>query len=440
MAERNKEQKIYSVGEFLDTLNAALEKKIISIRGEITEYNYRGYAAYLTLKDPEEQALLRCYVPRRSLPREIKLEEGMEIVVTGHPHIHKVYNFALQVHSILLTGEGVLLKALEELKKKLSKEGLFDEEKKSDIPPFVQTIGLITSPGSDAERDVRTHLGEWGMRVRRLGVHVEGVRAVSEIVGALRWFNTHTPDTDVIILTRGGGSLESLQAFNSEKVARAIFSSKIPVVCGVGHERDISIADMVADLRVSTPTHAGRYISERWERSEEKLNEYMRVYADRVGSRLQLIEAEFDHFKEKYEHHLLRYIERVLERLRRLYRDIAAHLSRSFDSFRRLETVFAGNHTLLVRRLREMQRSLQGQEKQLVSSGVTALSTLKDRIDTFEDTLAVVNPELKLKQGYSIAFNADGKVIQSVGGVNKGDMLTTRLSDGEISSEVESIS
>lgn len=430
-------QKVYSVGEFLYMLNSALEKKVISIRGEITECDNKSYASYVTLKDSDEQALLKCYVPKRAIPQGVELEEGMEIVVTGHPHVHKVYNFALQVHSVLLTGEGVLLKALEELKKKLAIEGLFEEERKSSITPFVRTIGLITSPGSDAERDVVTHLGSWGMNIRCLGVHVEGVRAVSEIVASIRWFNSHALDTDVIILTRGGGSLESLQAFNSEAVARAIFSSKIPIICAVGHERDVSVADMVADLRVSTPTAAGRFVSERWGKVEERLDERLRVFSEKIGGRLELMQAEFSRFNDRFEHTISYLFEKTRSEIRRLYRDMHIGMRESFELFRRLETEFSGNRTLLGRSISEVGRLLQLQERDLSFTKNQFFIRLHDRLTIFEEKLSAVNPELKLKQGYSIAFNVDGKVIQSIRDVDLGDVITTRLSDGEVTSEVE---
>ena len=152
---------------------------------------------------------------------------------------------------------------------------MFALEHKRSLPKFCQKIGLITSKyGKGAKPDFEKHLGNFGFEIYFYDVRVEGMFAITEIVKALHWFNEYMPDLDAIVLIRGGGSWESLQAFNSEEVARAIFGSKIPVISGIGHESDITIADLVADLRSSTPTDAAKILNEHWKLASEKIYEY----------------------------------------------------------------------------------------------------------------------------------------------------------------------
>ena len=169
------------------------------------------------------------------------------------------------------------------LMKKLEAEGLFSPEHKTPIPNFAKNIGLITAADREAMNDFITHLAPHGLDIELYDVRVEGARAVEQIVEAIEYFNKNRPETEVLVLTRGGGSLESLQAFNAEAVARAIFASRIPIICGVGHERDVSIADFVADMRASTPTHAAKIISESWERGALELDQQ----AERLGGSIR---------------------------------------------------------------------------------------------------------------------------------------------------------
>lgn len=266
-----------SVAEYLrlvnDTLRLILCEQVI-VEGEVSDYHLnQGKWIYFDLKDKEGDALLKCFMTSWQL--KVPVADGMRIQVKGSPKIYEPRGtFSLNVSSIELVGDGDLRRAYELLKYKLEVEGLFDMSRKRELPRFPQCIGLITSRDAAAYGDfLRILNNRWGgVQLRFIHVHVQGREAVNEIVEAFGHFNHAAEaakngdlnalqgDPDVIVLTRGGGGLEDLHAFNDEHVARAIYASRIPVVVAVGHERDESLCDFVADVRASTPSNAAERV------------------------------------------------------------------------------------------------------------------------------------------------------------------------------------
>lgn len=255
--------KIFSVSEFIEHINSLVAVDVHVVEGEISGFNLsQGKWVFFDLKDEKNQAKVGCFAVAFKL--KSVLEDGMKVRVVGMPKVHdKSGQFRINVEMVELVGEGALKRAYELLLKKLASEGLFAEERKRPIPRFPETIGIIASKDSAAYGDfMRILSNRWGgVKVILAHVAVQGMVAVPEIVDAFRVFNAAKIKPDVLVLIRGGGSLEDLQAFNSEEVARAIFSSKVPVIVGVGHERDETIADYVADLRASTPSNAAERVS-----------------------------------------------------------------------------------------------------------------------------------------------------------------------------------
>src|SRR3989344_3282465 len=217
--------RVFTVSEFIDHINALVATDVHAVEGEISGFNLsQGRWVFFDLKDEKVESKVGCFMMAFKL--KTPLEDGMKVRVIGTPKVHeKSGQFRITVEQVELVGEGALKRAFELLKKKLAGEGLFADERKRPIPRFPERIGVIASRESAA-------------------------------FGDFKYFQTAKPRPDVLVLMRGAGSLEDLQAFNSEEVAYAIFGSKIPVVVGVGHERDESIADYVADLRASTPSNA----------------------------------------------------------------------------------------------------------------------------------------------------------------------------------------
>jgi exodeoxyribonuclease VII large subunit len=262
------EEKVFSVSEFLDFLNEILVRERVIVQGEIGEKmnNYPRYS-FFNLLD-KDGSILKCFAWQEVIEAlGIEMKPGMEIRVIGYPEIRKnrgELNF--QVERIELLGEGVLKRQFEILKKKLEALGYFDVEIKKPIPQFCENIGLITSRvGRGALKDFLTHLGSFGFKIFFYETKVEGSFAVNEISEAINWFNQNMPKLDVLVLIRGGGDWESLKPFNSEEIVKAIFASKIPIITGIGHEDDTTLADLAADLRASTPTAAAKILNKNWE-------------------------------------------------------------------------------------------------------------------------------------------------------------------------------
>lgn len=254
--------KVYQVSEFIAHINSLVASEAHVIEGEVSGFSIsQGRWVFFDLKDERDGSKVGCFMMAFRLKGE--LEDGMKVKVLGIPKVHeKSGQFRVNVEAVELIGEGALRRAYELLLKRLEKEGLFDASRKRAIPRFPENIGVIASRESAAYGDfMRILRNRWGgVTITLAHVRVQGENAAEDIVRAFAHFNTIKAKPDVLVLARGGGSLEDLQAFNSEEVARAIFSSKIPVVVGVGHERDETIADFVADRRASTPSNAAEII------------------------------------------------------------------------------------------------------------------------------------------------------------------------------------
>jgi exodeoxyribonuclease VII large subunit len=435
-----REEKVYQVGEFLDVLNTALATKAVSVRGEVTQVTKRGSNYYFTIKDPVEEAVLECFVRGYMLETGIELVDGIEVVLTGFPSVYKKYGrFSLTVTELLLTGEGELKKAFERLKAKLEAEGLFAPHHKKTLPRFIQHIGLITADGSAALRDVCTHIAPYGLSIECYDVRVEGPRAVSQVCQAVTWFNQRRPDLDVIIICRGGGSLESLQAFNSEPVARAIFASKIPIVCGVGHEVDTCIADLVCDVRASTPTDAGKRICADWEQAEQALAAQAELLDRGVWQKIQQAERILMQQEGSLAEGIHREIGHVHRQLHRSTERLAYSFESIFAAFQQASSSFRRSIDNLRNRLGATERELEQRRQTLSHVTRTYVSQMYRQLKSAADQLMAVDPSLKLKQGYSIIFDEAGRLVRRVQDVGIGSSLSARVAGGSLDVRVEKI-
>jgi exodeoxyribonuclease VII large subunit len=261
------EHRIVSVSKFLSLVNETLRlipSQEFVVEGEVSDFRVAQEKwVSFDLKDEEGEAVLKCFMTTWQL--HVPVEDGMRVQVQGFSKVYERFGqFKMNVQEISPVGEGALRRAYELLKKKLEEEGLFDRARKRALPRFPKTIGLITSRDAAAYGDfLRILNNRWsGVMVMHANVHVQGREAAPEIIFALSAFSalSNFEQPDVLVLTRGGGGLEDIHAFNDEQVARAVFGSKIPVVCAVGHERDESLCDFVADVRASTPSNAAERV------------------------------------------------------------------------------------------------------------------------------------------------------------------------------------
>jgi exodeoxyribonuclease VII large subunit len=346
-------------------------------------------------------------------------------------------------------GTGSLQLAFEQLKARLKAEGLFDADRKQPLPAFPRTVGIVTSPTGAVIRDflnivARRHSG---LNVLVVPVPVQGDQAAAEIESAIAHLNAASLSgqglVDIIVLARGGGSLEDLAAFNSERVARAIASSRLPVVSAVGHETDFTIADFVADLRAPTPSAAAELITE----AQHKIAEYLATQEQRLtrAARFQLLQAR-QHLSRleigRAEARIATLLHRKAQRLDDLaFRQeaaITAQLRRRQDQVASLAAAV----------LRHDPRQALAQARERLLAGQNHLHRAIERLlharanthSGLEARLHSLSPLAVLDRGYALVLSADGAVIRSAAQLTPGDSLTTRLADGSFSSRVESSS
>ncbi|HUP26630.1 MAG TPA: exodeoxyribonuclease VII large subunit [Candidatus Limnocylindrales bacterium] len=252
---------VFSVSEFVAVLNQTLDfaYPVVTIVGELTNFRVsRGKWVYFDIKD--DQSSVKCFGTVYMLPGP--LEDGMMVRITASPRLHPLYNFSLNLQSITPVGEGSLRRAADLLLAKLASEGLFENERKRALPYAPEHIGLITSKESAAYADFVKILNErWaGVKVSHYDVQVQGEPAIGDIVGAIEAMNQLADPPEVLVITRGGGSAEDLAVFNTEQVTRAVAGSRIPTLVAIGHEVDLSLAELASDQRASTPSNAAQLL------------------------------------------------------------------------------------------------------------------------------------------------------------------------------------
>ncbi len=387
------EPPLYSVQQAIDHCNDLLTVVELKVEGEVSGFSIsRGTFAYFSLKDPSGEALLNCFAIVHALGSP--LEDGMKVIITGKVKIHaKSGKLSLNVRILELQGEGSLKRAFELLKKKLETEGLFAQDRKRLLPRFPARVGIISSADAagygDFRRIARDRLP--GIQFVLANVAVQGIQAEGEIVHAFDYLNSHY-ELDVIVLIRGGGSMEDLQAFNSELVARAIVRSKAPVLVGVGHERDITIADYCADVRAATPSNAAELLLPS---KDDVINLVAQLTT--IGQRM-----------------------------------VERHIERQRGTVERL--VQFSNQVLTNAIARSQQRTavaMQLVHNQLVQQ----LQRVRERVERTAGTIDAVAPVKTLARGYSITTSG-GVVVRSSTQAKAGMPLTTRLHDGTIESTV----
>ncbi|MFU8764283.1 MAG: exodeoxyribonuclease VII large subunit [Haliea sp.] len=399
---------------------------------------------YFTLKDSAAQ--VRCAMFRnRNQHLRLTPKNGMAIRLRCRVSLYEGRGeFQLIVEFLEHAGAGALQAAFERLRDRLLGEGLFDPERKRQLPAEVQRLGVITSPTGAAIHDVLTVLRRRcpAMEVLLLPVPVQGETAGGEICAAIeranRWQAEGLVQLDALLVTRGGGSLEDLWAFNEEIVARAIAASALPVVSAVGHEIDISIADMVADQRAATPSAAAELLSPDQREWGARLHQLQQVLGSRIAIKLRVAQRELLHLRERLRHpgHLLREQAQRLDELeQRLQR---AQRSQLRDQRGRLllltSRVQARSPAARIRTLREQVTRLQQRQQRGIRSRLQGATT---RLAHVAQLLDSVSPLATLSRGYSILTDGNGEVVRDAGQVVAGDLLDARLGKGRLLLEVK---
>ncbi|MBQ6409982.1 exodeoxyribonuclease VII large subunit [Candidatus Saccharibacteria bacterium] len=276
--------------EFVAVVNQTLEYAYssVTIVGEVSEFKVnQGKWVFFNVKD--EESSVPCFMTLWSLSQPI--EDGMKVVVRGVPKITKWGKFSFTVSKVAPVGEGSLKKAFEMLKKKLADEGIFDVSKKRPLPEEITKIGVISSTQAAGYHDfVKIINARWGgMKVLVAHTQVQGLDAPEQMIRALKYFNEYT-DVQVIALIRGGGSKDDLSCFNDEALVRAVAASKIPVICGIGHEVDESLCDLACDVRASTPSNVAELLTR--DRKTEKIAEKLEMILSKINAEIRVLESE----------------------------------------------------------------------------------------------------------------------------------------------------
>ena len=386
---------VLSVSQCVEAINIALDSLgDLVVEGEVSGFNVI-HNKWVTFDIKDEKSVLKCFMTVWQL--RVALEDGMLVRVTGKPNLREKGFLSFVVQSVKPAGEGSLKRAFELLQKKLAQEGLFSPERKRPLPKFPQHIALITSKEAAAYKDflkvLQGRLG--GLHISFIHTQVQGDDAPRQIISALETANTELENLDAIVLVRGGGSLEDLMAFNDEHVVRTVAGSRTPTIVGIGHERDVSLAELAADIRASTPSNAAELVV----RSRDE------ILADIARMKLA-ISSSLKNQLQNNQNNIRSATHAMSNRLHQATRNIEQ----------------------LIDRIRSVSTRVQDN-----------ITSSHQKIDGMKRILTALSPQQVLARGFSITRNSSGKIIKNASDISKGEELTTTLADGSISSVVQKI-
>ena len=400
-SQEKSQQKVYSVSDLNREIRACIEPRFTMIWVEAEISNLKLHTSghiYLTLKDEKSQ-LSAVFFSRYNQGLKFRLKDGLKVLAFGKISVYEPRgSYQLYIEKIQPKGMGELQLAFMQLKEKLQKEGLFDPERKKQIPAFPKTIGVVTSPTGAAIQDILNIVNRrfQGVHLILNPVKVQGEGAAEEIARAIHEFEL-IEGVDVLIVGRGGGSLEDLWAFNEEIVARAIFNSKIPIISAVGHEIDWTIADFVADLRAPTPSAAAELVTQ----NQADLLRQLKIDAGRIQMAMRSL------------------VEQLNKKIETLSSSYAFRQPRSLID-------------QLAEKVDEQSRQMQNHLRNIYQH---ATQRMKEHVGR----LHALSPLAVLERGYSIAFDSKGKVLKRPSQIKVGDEILTRLAVAQISSKVTKV-
>jgi exodeoxyribonuclease VII large subunit len=437
------ERAVWSVSELSRRLAATLEERFpaVWVEGEISNFRVYGSGhAYFTLKD--EDAQLRVVLFRNRAARiHFQPGDGLHVLAFGAVEVYAQRGeYQLVVELLEPRGLGALQLAFEQLKERLSREGLFEAARKRQLPRFPRTIGIVTSPSGAALRDMLRVIGRrFGeLRIVIAPARVQGDGAAAEIAQGVRELNT-LGGVDVIIVGRGGGSLEDLWAFNDEMLARTIAASRVPVISAVGHEVDFTIADFVADVRAATPSNAAELVVREKRAVAEALGE---LRGRLVRAMRRDLEAARDRLEAARERRVLTDPRRPLRDLARRLDEAAARLRRAAAAAlgraaHRAELATRGLRAQSpVARARQDRRRLDEAAGRLERGLARGLEGRRQRFAGVAGRLDSLSPLAVLGRGYSLTLTASGAVVRSAGQVAVGDEVGVMLHEGRLACRV----
>jgi exodeoxyribonuclease VII large subunit len=431
--------KIWRVGEINSAIKELIENSLLPlwVQAEVGTLNiHSSRHVYMTLKDQRSQ-LRAVFFNGARQARQLRLKVGDQVEVFGKLTVYEVRGeYQLSVRQIRPLGLGDLQRRFEELKRKLQTEGLFEPERKKAIPLLPETIGMVTAPGGAAVRDFLQIIERRfpNIHIQIFPSPVQGFGAENDLAAGIEFFN-RAGRADVIVLTRGGGSMEDLWPFNEEVLARAIAASDIPVISAVGHEIDFTISDFVADMRVPTPSAAAELVVGRREEFEKELERSAKDLKSALQFRLQEVKSRLKIASESHvfrePEHFVRQKQQYLDELMKSLNVSLERTIRSNDS--RLELLTARLKSLSPQsKLLEKHRQLDGLASALQLSGRNYCRLLHSALDGINGRLEALGPNNVLKRGYAILRDSESGETITEPAQPSGKEIQATLSKGTI--------
>lgn len=413
-------EQIFSVSEYITLVNDRLEVLYVKVLGEVTEVKRANSGhVYFTLKDQKAQAIIPCAIwKHRYETQGVEIKEGVELVITGSANLYApAGRLSFVVTTAELYGDGKLKEQYEKLKKKLESEGLFDPAKKRPVPNYIKNIGVITSVKDGAViGDFQSNIGKFGFNVLLMNSRVEGQEAVVELLSSINTFQTIHQQIDVLVIIRGGGSLESLQPFNNEKIARMIANFPVPVLVGVGHDKDQPLAAMVADYAASTSSIVAKAIAYSWEHASNRIELAHRQIESKM--RQNIADTNQSISTAQYKIH-----------------QFATQFMILFRSLEGKVNMYVASALATVQQAR---KGVEGQGKLLRQIFKNAIQSMVSLVDGNEQIVLARDPAQVLNIGYSIS-RVKGVVLKTIAQAQAGDTISTMLKDGSLDSTINNI-
>ncbi len=439
------QRKIFSVYDITSEIKRSLDKLgIVWVQGEISNFKHHSSGhMYFSLKDQRAQMKAACF-RNNNMYLKFRPEDGMEVVVRGRLSVYEPRgDYQLIVEYMEPVGLGSLQLAFDQLKEKLRKQGLFDESHKISLPLLPQKVGVVTSPTGAAIRDILRILKRRNASLDVLiyPARVQGAGAAEEIAAGILYLNKR-PDIEVIIVGRGGGSIEDLWAFNEEVVAQAIYQSDLPLISAVGHEVDFTIADFVADMRAPTPSAAAEMVSG----AREDLRATVTSLQGRLCHAIRRgIERRRLNVERLAHNKAFRVAPNKMRDLQQRFDESAMRMAQAMRQFssriRHREQVLASRlHALDLRRLIYHKRDILAHSHQRLISSISALLRAeRARFEFAVGKIDALSPLAILKRGFALCRDARGAIVKNAADVSCGDKVTVTLGVGRLSCEVKGI-
>ena len=441
---RPPERRVWTVRSLVSAVRTNLEREYSDcwVEGEISDLRDTAHL-YFTLKDPTAQIKAVMFRSSARLLR-FRPENGLRVIVRGRVSVYEARG-DLQITAEFMEpqGTGALQLAFEQLKARLEAEGLFDAARKKPIPALPRRIGIITSPQGAAIRDILNILARrhHSASVLIYPAQVQGEAAPTEVTAGVRHFN-RTNDVEVIVIARGGGSVEDLAAFNDEGLARVVAGSKIPIISAIGHETDFTIVDFVADLRAPTPSAAAELVIRSHQEIEAQVEELSQRLERSVRYRLLMARQELN--ERMQQGAFARMMDGINRRQQRLD-DLSFRLERAERQLverwrRRCESASAAvRHYDARQRLAAVRQRLEANERNLALAASARLLAGRSLLERLSAALKALSPLAILNRGYALVFNAQGQLVKDAGRLSPGDEIAARVARGRLRARVQGV-